>query len=140
MVKRKVRILIAKIGLDGHDRGVKVVARALRDAGFEVIYTGLHRTPEEVAEAAIQEDADLIGVSILPGAHMALVPPLLEQLRLREASDIKILLGGVIPAGDREKLLAMGVAEIFDQDRATDDIVRWVEHEFGDRPEASVES
>src|SRR5919109_4481606 len=91
------RILMAKPGLDGHDRGVKVVSRALRDAGFEVIYTGLHRLPEEVAEAAVQEDVDAIGVSILSGAHMALVPPLLERLRLRDAGGIKVLVGGVIP-------------------------------------------
>src|SRR5207244_645750 len=94
MAGRRVRILMAKVGLDGHDRGVKVVARALRDAGFEVVYTGLHRLPEEVAGAAVQEDVDAIGVSILSGAHMALVPPLLAALRASEAADIKVLVGG----------------------------------------------
>src|SRR4029077_4519870 len=102
-----VRILMAKVGLVGHDRGVKVVARALRDAGFEVIYTGLHRTPEEVVDAAVQEDVDVIGVSILSGAHMALVPPLLEQLKANDAADIRVLVGGVIPVADREKLRAL---------------------------------
>jgi methylmalonyl-CoA mutase C-terminal domain/subunit len=123
-----VRILMAKVGLDGHDRGVKVVARALRDAGFEVIYTGLHRTPEEVALAAVQEDVDVIGVSILSGAHMALVPPLLEQLRADDAADIKVVVGGVIPAADRQKLCDLGAAAVFDQDTATDEIVNWIAH------------
>lgn len=120
---------MAKIGLDGHDRGVKVVARALRDAGFEVIYTGLHRTPEEVAEAAVQEDVDAIGVSILSGAHMALVPPLLDELRAREAADIKVLVGGVIPPADRQRLRDLGAAAVFDQDATTDDIIAWIRRE-----------
>lgn len=124
-----MRILMAKVGLDGHDRGVKVVARALRDAGFEVIYTGLHRTPEEVAEAAIQEDVDVIGLSILSGAHMALVPPVLEQLNANDAADIKVVVGGVIPAGDRQKLRDLGVAAVFDQDTDTDAIVEWIRRE-----------
>ena len=118
---------MAKVGLDGHDRGVKVVARALRDAGFEVIYTGLHRTPEEVALAAVQEDVDVIGVSILSGAHMALVPPLLEQLRADDAADIKVVVGGVIPVADRQKLRDLGAAAVFDQDMATDEIVNWID-------------
>ena len=117
---------MAKVGLDGHDRGVKVVARALRDAGFEVVYTGLHRTPEEVAAAAVQEDVDVIGVSILSGAHMALVPPLLEQLRAADAEDIKVLVGGVIPEADREKLRDLGAAAVFDQDASTDAIIDWI--------------
>ncbi len=129
---------MAKIGLDGHDRGVKVVARALRDAGFEVIYTGLHRTPEEVALAAVQEDADLIGVSILSGAHMALVPPLLEHLRSSDAADIKVLVGGVIPPKDRQKLLHLGVAAIFDQDTATDEIIAWIRREVNPSADAPV--
>jgi methylmalonyl-CoA mutase C-terminal domain/subunit len=129
MARRHIRILMAKIGLDGHDRGVKVVARALRDAGFEVIYTGLHRTPEEVAEAAVQEDVDAIGVSILSGAHMALVPPLLEELRARDAADIKVLIGGVIPPADRRRLCDLGAAAVFDQDARTDEIVAWIRSE-----------
>lgn len=117
---------MAKVGLDGHDRGVKVVARALRDAGFEVVYTGLHRTPEEVAVAAVQEDVDVIGLSILSGAHMALVPPLLEQLRANDAVDIKVLVGGVIPEADRLKLCNLGAAAVFDQDATTDAIIDWL--------------
>jgi methylmalonyl-CoA mutase C-terminal domain/subunit len=123
---RKIRILMAKLGLDGHDRGVKVVARALRDAGFEVIYTGLHRAPEEVAAAAVQEDVDLIGVSILSGAHMAIVPLLLEGLRSTDAADIRVLVGGVILARDRQMLLDRGVAAVFDQESTTDEIVAWI--------------
>ena len=121
---------MAKVGLDGHDRGVKVVARALRDAGFEVIYTGLHRTPEEVVEAAVQEDVDVIGVSILSGAHMALVPPLLEHLKANDAADIKVVVGGVIPVADRQKLRDLGAAAVFDQDAATDEIVDWIRQEL----------
>jgi len=130
MTEGPARILMAKVGLDGHDRGVKVVARALRDAGFEVIYTGLHRTPEEVALAAMQEDVDLIGVSILSGAHMVLVPPLLEHLRANDAADIKVVVGGVIPPGDRQKLRDLGAAAVFDQDAATDEIVDWIRREL----------
>ena len=122
---------MAKVGLDGHDRGVKVVARALRDAGFEVVYTGLHRTPEEVAVAAVQEDVDVIGVSILSGAHMALVPPLLDELRANDAADIKVLVGGVIPEADRTKLRELGAAAVFDQDATTDAIVEWIRGHAG---------
>ncbi len=132
MAGRRLRILMAKVGLDGHDRGVKVVARALRDAGFEVVYTGLHRLPEEVAEAAVQEDVDVIGVSILSGAHMALVPPLLKELHTREAADIKVLVGGVIPPSDRQKLRDLGAAAVFDQDATTDEIVEWIRRELGE--------
>jgi methylmalonyl-CoA mutase, C-terminal domain len=136
MTAGPVRILMAKVGLDGHDRGVKVVARALRDAGFEVVYTGLHRTVEEVVEAAVQEDVDLIGVSILSGAHMALVPPLLEQLRANDAGDIQVLVGGVIPPADRQKLRDLGAAAVFDQDAGTGEIVDWIRREArrGGRP------
>jgi methylmalonyl-CoA mutase, C-terminal domain len=126
---------MAKVGLDGHDRGVKVVARALRDAGFEVVYTGLHRTPEEVAVAAVQEDVDVIGVSILSGAHMALVPPLLEQLRASDAADIKVLVGGVIPETDRAKLRELGAAAVFDQDATTDAIIDWIRRHGARAPE-----
>ncbi len=136
---RRVRILMAKVGLDGHDRGVKVVARALRDAGFEVIYTGLHRLPEEVAEAAVQEDVDVIGVSILSGAHMTLVPPLLQALGARDAGDIRVLVGGVIPEADRQKLQALGAAAVFDQDTGTDEIVAWIRQALGIPETASGE-
>ncbi len=131
MEGRRIRVLMAKVGLDGHDRGVKVVARALRDAGFEVIYTGLHRLPEEVAEAAVQEDVDAIGVSILSGAHMTLVPPLLDALKARDAADIKVLVGGVIPPADRQRLHDLGTAAVFDQDAGTDEIVAWIRRELG---------
>jgi methylmalonyl-CoA mutase C-terminal domain/subunit len=111
-----IRVVIAKVGLDGHDRGVKIVARTLRDAGMDVIYTGLHRTPEEVVEAAIQEDVDVIGVSILSGAHMTVFPRLLDLLRARDADDILVVGGGVIPDEDLPKLKALGVREILLQD------------------------
>jgi len=113
MAKRRIRVLIGKPGLDGHDRGAKVVARALRDAGMEVVYTGLHRSPEEIVETAIQEDVDAIGLSILSGAHMTLFPRVLELLAEQGAQDIVLFGGGVIPEEDREKLLKLGVAEIF---------------------------
>jgi methylmalonyl-CoA mutase C-terminal domain/subunit len=111
--KNKGRILIGKPGLDGHDRGAKVVARALRDAGFEIIYTGLHQTPEMIVNAAIQEDVDLIGLSILSGAHNALVPVIFDLLAEKEASDIGLFLGGIIPDGDIPRLKELGVKEIF---------------------------
>jgi len=126
MDDRKTRILVGKVGLDGHDRGVKVVARSLRDAGFEVIYTGLHRTPEEVVEAALQEDVDFIGLSILSGAHMSLVPPIIELLAANDAEDIIVCVGGVIPPEDGEALKELGVAAVFDQDSTTDDIIAWI--------------
>jgi methylmalonyl-CoA mutase C-terminal domain/subunit len=118
-----LRVLLAKVGLDGHDRGVKVVARILRDAGVEVIYTGLHRTADEVVEAAVQEDVDVIGVSILSGAHMTVLPKILTQLRAREAADIAVVVGGVIPDADAEALRAVGVADIFLQDTPPDALV-----------------
>jgi methylmalonyl-CoA mutase C-terminal domain/subunit len=110
---RRGRVLIGKVGLDGHDRGAKVVARALRDAGFEVIYTGLHQTPEMVVNAAIQEDVDLIGLSILSGAHNHLVPRVLDLLKQRQADDIAVFVGGIIPDDDMASLKAAGVAEVF---------------------------
>jgi len=119
-VARSIRVLIAKIGLDGHDRGVKVVARCLRDAGMDDIYTGLHRTPEEVVVAAIQEDVDILGISILSGAHMTIVPRVLEQLRRAGAGDIAVVVGGVIPDEDAPALIQMGVAKILLQDTAID--------------------
>jgi methylmalonyl-CoA mutase C-terminal domain/subunit len=116
MTRRPFRILISKVGLDGHDRGAKVVARCLRDAGMEVIYTGLHRRPEEVVQAAIEEDVDIIGISLLSGAHMTLVGRILQQLRRAGAEDIIVVVGGVIPDEDVPALLNMGVAKVFSQD------------------------
>ena len=129
MAKRKLRVLIAKPGLDGHDRGAMVVARALRDAGMEVIYTGLRQTPEMIAEAALQEDVDLVGLSILSGAHMALVPRVLEMLKAQGQDDVKVLLGGIIPDDDLPKLKKLGVAAVFGPGTNTQDIIRTV-HEI----------
>lgn len=119
-----IRVLMAKVGLDGHDRGVKVVARALRDGGMDVIYTGLHRTPEEVVAAAVQEDVDVIGISILSGAHLTLVPRILELLRAADASDMVVVVGGVMPDEDVPALKSLGVDEIVLQDTPPDEIVR----------------
>ncbi len=112
-MKNNIRVLIAKPGLDGHDRGAKVVARALRDAGMEVIYTGLRQTPTMVAEAALQEDVDIVGLSILSGAHMALVPRIMEALRRRGLGDLPVFLGGIIPSDDLPELRAMGITAVF---------------------------
>ena len=121
-----VRIVVAKPGLDGHDRGAKVIARALRDAGFEVVYTGLHQTPAQIVDAAIQEDADLIGMSILSGAHMTLFAEVMELLAARDATDIVVFGGGIIPDDDIPKLEALGVARIFTPGTPTHDVVDWV--------------
>jgi methylmalonyl-CoA mutase C-terminal domain/subunit len=126
MAKTKVRVLIAKPGLDGHDRGAMVVARALRDAGMEVIYTGLRQTPEMIAEAALQEDVDLVGLSILSGAHMALVPRVLELLKDQGQENVKVIIGGIIPDDDLPKLEKMGVAAMFGPGTNTQDIIRIV--------------
>jgi methylmalonyl-CoA mutase, C-terminal domain len=123
-------VVLGKVGLDGHDRGVKVVARALRDAGMEVIYTGLHRTPEEVVSAAIEEDADFLGVSILSGAHMTIFPRILDLLRQEGADDIVLFGGGVIPARDVASLRELGVAALFLQDTPTGETVRWLRDTF----------
>ncbi len=122
----RIRILIAKPGLDGHDRGAKVVARALRDAGFEVIYTGLHQTPEMIVAAAVQEDVDAIGLSILSGAHMALFPRILQLLREQGAGDIVVFAGGIIPDDDVPALKAAGIAEVFPPGTPLARIVEWV--------------
>lgn len=122
----KIRVLLAKVGLDGHDRGVRVVARALRDAGIDVIYSGLHRTPEEVADAAVQEDVDVLGVSILSGAHMTLFPRIMKRLRERGVEDILLVGGGVMPDEDAAALKRMGVAEILLQDTPPEAIVSTV--------------
>ena len=122
----RLRILVAKPGLDGHDRGVKVVARALRDAGFEVLYTGLHQTPEQIAAAAVQEDVDAIGISSMSGAHMTLIPRIIEQLAARGANDVPVIAGGIIPEADAKMLKEHGIAEVFTPGASTDDIVAWV--------------
>jgi len=127
MTEKKIRILIAKPGLDGHDRGAKVISRALRDAGFEVIYTGLRRTPEEIVNAAIQEDADVIGLSILSGAHNVLFPRVMDLLKQKDISDIKVIAGGIIPEKDIPGLRKMGISEVFLPGSSTQDIVRWIE-------------
>ena len=126
-MENKIRILIAKPGLDGHDRGAKVVARALRDAGMEVIYTGLRQTPAMVAEAALQEDVDVIGLSILSGAHMALVPRVMEEIKRRGISDLPVFLGGIIPPDDIQPLKDMGVKEIFGPGTDTHIIVDFIQ-------------
>jgi methylmalonyl-CoA mutase, C-terminal domain len=123
MVAGKIRIVIAKPGLDGHDRGAKIIARALRDAGMEVIYTGLHQTPEQIVETAIQEDADAVGISILSGAHMTLVPRILEGLKDQGAEDVLVIVGGTIPDEDAAELKSQGVAEIFTPGAPTAEIV-----------------
>jgi methylmalonyl-CoA mutase C-terminal domain/subunit len=128
---RKIRILTAKVGLDGHDRGVKVISRALRDAGIEVIYTGLHQTPEMVVQAAVQEDVDGIGVSLLSGAHMTLFPEILRLLRERDAADIVVFGGGIIPDSDAAELSRMGVDKVFTPGTSLDEIVRYVKERFG---------
>ena len=120
---RKIRVVVAKPGLDGHDRGAKIVARTLRDAGMEVIYTGLHQTPEQIVETAIQEDADAVGISLLSGAHMTLVPRILELLRENGAEDVLVVLSGTIPDDDAEQLKAQGVAAVFGPGAPTTDIV-----------------
>src|SRR3954452_11400742 len=122
----RIRVVIAKPGLDGHDRGAKVIARALRDAGMEVIYTGLHQTPEQIVETVVQEDADVIGISILSGAHMTLVPRILELLRSEEADDVLVIVGGTIPGEDAEELKQAGVVEIFTPGAATGAIVAFL--------------
>jgi methylmalonyl-CoA mutase C-terminal domain/subunit len=126
MPDRAPRVLIAKVGLDGHDRGARVVARALRDGGMDVIYTGLHRTPEEVVAAAVQEDVDVLGISLLSGAHMVLVPRVLALLREAHADDIAVVVGGVIPDEDVPALLALGVRDVVGQDATPDEVVRRV--------------
>ena len=125
--KRKIRIMVAKPGLDGHDRGARIIARAYRDAGFEVVYTGLHQTPEEIVQAAIQEDVDMIGLSSLAGAHRYLFPKTVELLKERGADDIVVCGGGIIPDDDIAKLKKAGIAEIFTPGTVLDSIVKWVE-------------
>ncbi|GAA2119260.1 cobalamin B12-binding domain-containing protein [Nocardioides bigeumensis] len=130
MAASRIRIVVGKPGLDGHDRGAKIVARALRDAGHEVIYTGLHQTPEQIVETAIQEDADLIGLSVLSGAHMTLFRTLVDLLAQRDASDIVVFGGGIIPDEDIPVLEEMGVAKVFTPGATTTDITGWVSEHF----------
>jgi methylmalonyl-CoA mutase, C-terminal domain len=133
MSQEKIRVLVAKPGLDGHDRGAKVIARALRDAGMEVIYTGLRQTPEMIVEAALQEDVDVIGLSILSGAHMALVPRVLDLLRAEGLGDVMLLIGGIIPDDDVPALLEMGISGVFGPGTNTEDIVRHITTKLGAR-------
>jgi len=128
-----IRVVVAKPGLDGHDRGAKVIARALRDAGVEVIYTGLHQTPQQVVDAALSEDADFIGMSILSGAHMTLFAEVMELLKASDATDIVVFGGGIIPEGDIPALEEMGVARIFTPGTPTQEVVDWVEQNAPDR-------
>jgi methylmalonyl-CoA mutase C-terminal domain/subunit len=132
MASAPIRVVVAKPGLDGHDRGAKVVARALRDAGVEVIYTGLHQTPEQIVETAIQEDADAIGLSVLSGAHMTLFAKVIELLRERGSEDIKVFGGGIIPEADMPELERLGVAKIFTPGATTTDIIDWVRSNLGE--------
>ena len=123
---RKIRVVVAKPGLDGHDRGAKIIARALRDAGMEVIYTGLHQTPEQIVETVLQEDADAVGLSILSGAHMTLVPRVVELLREQDAGDVIVTVGGTIPAQDIPELKQLGVAAVFTPGAPTSDIIEFI--------------
>jgi methylmalonyl-CoA mutase C-terminal domain/subunit len=135
--ERKIRVVVAKPGLDGHDRGAKIIARALRDAGMEVIYTGLHQTPEQIVATVIQEDADAVGLSVLSGAHMTLVPRVVELLREQGVDDVVITVGGTIPADDVPELKELGVAEVFTPGSSTDDIVEFVRRAVGERAVAT---
>jgi methylmalonyl-CoA mutase C-terminal domain/subunit len=130
-METRIRVVIAKPGLDGHDRGAKVIARALRDAGMEVIYTGLHQTPEQIVETAIQEDADAVGISILSGAHMTLVPRILEGLKAADLADVLVIVGGTIPGEDADELRRQGVAEIFTPGTSTTAIVDYLKAHVG---------
>jgi len=137
MGKRKIRIMVAKLGLDGHDRGAKIIARAYRDAGFEVVYSGLHQTPEEIVQAAIQEDVDMIGLSSLAGAHMYLFPRVLEILNENGVNEIVVCGGGIIPEEDIPKLKKLGVKEVFKPGSLLEDIVKWVEENVKPRGETN---
>jgi methylmalonyl-CoA mutase, C-terminal domain len=130
---RKIRVVVAKPGLDGHDRGAKIIARALRDAGMEVIYTGLHQTPEQIAATVIQEDADAVGLSILSGAHMTLVPKVVELLREQGVEDVVVTVGGTIPADDAPELKRLGIAEVFTPGASTDEIVDFIRSAIDER-------
>src|SRR5436190_18122311 len=135
---QKIRVVVAKPGLDGHDRGAKIIARALRDAGMEVIYTGLHQTPEQIVATVVQEDADAVGLSILSGAHLTLVPRVVELLRAQGAEDVVLTVGGTIPASDVPELKELGVAEVFTPGAPTDAIVDYIRGAVGERAAANV--
>ena len=137
---RKIRVVVAKPGLDGHDRGAKIIARALRDAGMEVIYTGLHQTPEQIVATVIQEDADAVGLSILSGAHMTLVPKVVELLREQQADDVVVTVGGTIPADDAPELKGLGVAEVFTPGASTDEIVEFIRTAIEERRTLSTQA
>jgi len=139
MRERKLRIMVAKLGLDGHDRGAKIIARAYRDAGFEVVYSGLHQTPEEIVQAAIQEDVDMIGLSSLAGAHMYLFPRVLELLKKNKVNDIVVCGGGIIPEEDIPKLRKLGIRKVFKPGSLLEDIVKWVEENVRPRGETNYE-
>jgi methylmalonyl-CoA mutase, C-terminal domain len=128
---KKIRVVVAKPGLDGHDRGAKIIARALRDAGMEVIYTGLHQTPEQIVETVLQEDADAVGLSILSGAHMTLVPKVLDLLKEQDADDVVVTVGGTIPADDIAELKRRGVAEVFTPGAGTQEIIEFIRGAVG---------
>ena len=136
MAERKIRVVVAKPGLDGHDRGAKIIARALRDAGMEVIYTGLHQTPEQIVATVIQEDADAVGLSILSGAHMTLVPKVVSLLAEQGVDDVVVTVGGTIPADDVPELKKLGVAEVFTPGAPTDDIVAFIRGAVAERSPA----
>jgi len=136
MSEQKIRVLVAKPGLDGHDRGAKVVARALRDAGFEVIYTGIRQTPQMIAEAALQEDVDVVGLSILSGAHMTLCPKVVDLLRAQGQEDVLVVVGGIVPNDDVEKLRQAGIAAVFGPGASTKDIADFITRTVGQQVEA----
>ena len=135
-VDRPYRVIVAKPGLDGHDRGAKVIARALRDAGFEVIYTGLHQTPEQIVQAVVQEDADALGLSLLSGAHMTLVPRIVESLRENDLGDVLVMVGGIIPEDDISKLADVGVARVFTPGTPLQEVSSWLEIALDERERA----
>jgi methylmalonyl-CoA mutase C-terminal domain/subunit len=137
-MKRPYRVVVAKPGLDGHDRGAKVIARALRDAGFEVVYTGLHQTPEQVVQAVVQEDADAVGLSLLSGAHLTLVPKVVEQLAARGLGNVLVVVGGIIPEADIPLLEAQGVAQVFTPGAPLPSIGRWLEEALDRREDAEA--
>ena len=131
--EKRIRVVVAKPGLDGHDRGAKVIARALRDAGMEVIYTGLRQTPEQIVNAALQEDADVIGLSILSGAHTTIVPQLMALLKKRHMDDVLVVIGGIIPDADIAEMKALGVAEVFQPGASLDSIIQFIQSHAGQR-------
>jgi methylmalonyl-CoA mutase C-terminal domain/subunit len=133
----RIRVLVAKPGLDGHDRGAKIIARAFRDAGFEVIYTGLRQTPEQVVTAALQEDVDVVGLSVLSGAHMTLCPRIMELMKKEKLDDVLVLIGGIIPDQDIPKLKALGISEVFQPGVSTQDIIDYVRRNVGQRRHTS---